>query len=229
MSSPAKNESPSGSSTQAASTPSPLTVEATSSTDSCQSWKTSITTVTKAQAAAQFKADKPRPYIPDKPNDKPDKPDKHKAKPKDRTEAAPSPLPTKHTRRPRPTRRNDGVTRRADSCTPYSNYIRHRVRRNWRAWNDIGVSGQVLLKWIWEGVTIPFLNNRPPTPFNQGVSLPDATPKQLTFVEAELARFVETGAREPTTCIKYVFKLFLVAKPGNNQWRLIVDLLILIG
>jgi hypothetical protein len=69
-----------------------------------------------------------------------------------------------------PTRRNDGVTRRADSCTRYSNYMRHRVRQNWQAWKDIGSSGYVL-KWIREGVTIPLLDNRPPTPFNQGVSL----------------------------------------------------------
>jgi hypothetical protein len=80
------------------------------------------------------------------------------------------------------------------------------------------------LRWIREGVTIPFLNNRPPLPFNQGVSLLDATPEQLTFAEAELARFVETRAWERTTCSKYVSKLFLVAKPGNNQWRFIVDL-----
>jgi hypothetical protein len=48
------------------------------------------------------------------------------------------------------------------------------------------------LRWIREGATIPFLKNRPV--FDQGVSLLDATPEQLTFVEAELARFVETGA-----------------------------------
>jgi hypothetical protein len=41
--------------------------------------------------------------------------------------------------------------------------------------------------------------NRPSSPFNQGVSLLNATPEQLTFVEAELARFVATGAWEPTT------------------------------
>jgi hypothetical protein len=115
------------------------------------------------------------------------------------------------------------VTRRADSCTPNSNYMSHRVRRNWQAWEDIGLSGQVL-RWIREGVTIPLLNNRPPTPFNQVVSLLDATPEQLTFVEAELARFVETGAWERTTRSKYVSRLFLVAKPCNNQWRFIVDL-----
>jgi hypothetical protein len=49
----------------------------------------SITAVAKAQAAAQFKADKPRLDRPDKPNDKPDKPDKHKGKPKDRTGGRP--------------------------------------------------------------------------------------------------------------------------------------------
>jgi hypothetical protein len=80
------------------------------------------------------------------------------------------------------------------------------------------------LKWIREGVTIPFLNIQPPPPDNQGVSLLYATPEQLTFVEAELARFVEIGAWEPTTCSKYVSRLFLVAKLGKNQWRFIVDL-----
>jgi hypothetical protein len=80
------------------------------------------------------------------------------------------------------------------------------------------------LKWVRESVTIPFLNNRPPPPFNQGVSVLDAAPEQITFVEADLARFVETRAWEPTTCSKYVFRLFLVAKPGKNQWRFIVDL-----
>jgi hypothetical protein len=51
----------------------------------------SITAAAKAQATAQFKADKPRPDRPDKPNDKPDKPDKHKAKPKESTGGRPLP------------------------------------------------------------------------------------------------------------------------------------------
>jgi hypothetical protein len=70
--------------------------------------------------------------------------DKAKPKPEDRTGGRPYPLPTKYIRRPRPTRRNDGVTRRADSCTPDSNYMRHRVRRNRQAWKAISPSGQVL-------------------------------------------------------------------------------------
>jgi hypothetical protein len=48
--------------------------------------------------------------------------------------------------------------------------MRHRVRRNRQAWKDIGASEQVL-KWIREGVTIPFLNNQTSPPFNQVVSL----------------------------------------------------------
>jgi hypothetical protein len=52
----------------------------------------------------------------------------------------------------------------------------------------------------------------------------DATPEQLTFVQAEHARFVELGAWEPTTCGRYVSRLFLVAEPGTNKWRIIVDL-----
>jgi hypothetical protein len=86
---------------------------------------------------------------------------------------------------------------------------------------NVGSSGQVL-NWIREGVSISFLNNRPPPPFDQGISLMDASPEQLTVVYAELARFVKT--LEPTVCRRYMSILFLVAKPGTNQWGYIVDL-----
>jgi hypothetical protein len=92
-----------------------------------------------------------------------------------------------------------------------------------QAWKDIGASGKVF-KWIREGVTTPLVNNRPPPPFNQSVSLLDATPERLTFAEAILARFVETGALVSTTFSKYMSILLLVAKPGKSQWRFIVDL-----
>jgi hypothetical protein len=105
--------------------------------------KVSITAASKAQAHAHFKADKPRPDRLDKLNDKLDKPDQKRRSLRIARAVAPSPLPTRHTRRLRPTRINDGVTRRADSCTLGSNYMRHRVRRNWQAWKDIGASGQV--------------------------------------------------------------------------------------
>jgi hypothetical protein len=64
-----------------------------------------------------------------------------------------------------------------------------------------------------------------PTPtFNQGVSLPYATLAQLEFVDRELARYVQAGAWEPSTCSDCVSRLFLAPKPGNNQWMLICDL-----
>jgi hypothetical protein len=50
-------------------------------------------------------------------------------------------------------RRNDGATRRADSCSPSSNYMRHRVRLRWREWKHIGASGQVV-NWIRHGVRV---------------------------------------------------------------------------
>eukprot|EP00873_Tetraselmis_striata_P017286 jgi/Tetstr1/437550/TSEL_026222.t1 len=55
----------------------------------------------------------------------------------------------------------------------------------------------------------------------------DATPAQLAFLEGELARFAESGAWEFGTCRKWVSKLFLVPKPGVNQWRCIIDLRVL--
>jgi hypothetical protein len=53
--------------------------------------------------------------------------------------------------------------------------MRHRVRHSWHEWEKIGASVQIL-QWVWEGVSIPFDDNRPPPRFNQGVTLLDATP-----------------------------------------------------
>jgi hypothetical protein len=78
----------------------------------------SITAAALAQATAHFKTCKPRTYRHCKPNDKQDKPDKNKAKPKDRTGGRSLPSTDKAQRRPRPTRRNDVVACRVDSCTP---------------------------------------------------------------------------------------------------------------
>eukprot|EP00873_Tetraselmis_striata_P009405 jgi/Tetstr1/429669/TSEL_019566.t1 len=104
--------------------------------------------------------------------------------------------------------------------------MRHRVRRQWRQWQDIGASDQVL-RWIQEGVRITFKHNRPPPNFHNGIRMQDATPAQLTFLEGELARFVESGAWEFGTCRKWVSRLFLVPKPGVNQCRGIIDLRVL--
>jgi hypothetical protein len=121
-------------------------VEATSSTASCQPWKTSDSKSASQQLQKRKQLHSSRPTSLDHTDRTSRTTSRTKIRPRLRTarEAAPSPLPTRHTRRPRPTRRNDGVTRRADSCTPDSNYMRHRVRRNWQAWKDIGVSGKVL-------------------------------------------------------------------------------------
>eukprot|EP00873_Tetraselmis_striata_P019704 jgi/Tetstr1/439968/TSEL_003034.t1 len=53
-----------------------------------------------------------------------------------------------------------------------------------------------------EGVRIPFKHNRPPLNFRNGISMQYATPTQLTFLEGEPARFVESGAWEFGTCRK---------------------------
>jgi hypothetical protein len=45
------------------------------------------------------------------------------------------------------------VTRRADFCSPSSNYMRHRVRLRWREWENIGASGQVV-NWTCHGVRV---------------------------------------------------------------------------
>eukprot|EP00873_Tetraselmis_striata_P008552 jgi/Tetstr1/428816/TSEL_018803.t1 len=100
--------------------------------------------------------------------------------------------------------------------------MRHRVRRNRQAWADIGV-GRRVVDMIRNGVRIPF-GNGPPAPFNQRVSMEDATPDQLRFKDEELARFLASGAWEEGHCSRWVSRLLLVPKPGVNKWRLIIDL-----
>jgi hypothetical protein len=90
-------------------------------------------------------------------------------------------------------------------------------------WEKIGVSVQTLQR-IRKGVSIPLNNNCQVPRFSLGVSLPDATLAQEEFFDRELARFVQAGARELSTYNDYVSRLFLVPKPGYNQWRLICDL-----
>eukprot|EP00873_Tetraselmis_striata_P036340 jgi/Tetstr1/456604/TSEL_043307.t1 len=62
--------------------------------------------------------------------------------------------------------------------------MRRRVRRNWHAWADIG-AGRRVVDMIRNGVRVPFKSG-PPAPFNQGVSMEDATPYQLRFMDDEL-------------------------------------------
>ena len=73
------------------------------------------------------------------------------------------------------------------------------------------------------GVTVPWASGRPPR-FNQGISLADATPAQRAWLDDEIERLVAKGAWEPGTCGDFVSRCFLVPKPGDNKWRLVVDL-----
>eukprot|EP00873_Tetraselmis_striata_P014404 jgi/Tetstr1/434668/TSEL_023759.t1 len=87
-----------------------------------------------------------------------------------------------------------------------------------------------VLRLIHEGVRILFKISRPPPHllFHNGINMQDATtPAQLTFLEGEVARFVESGTWEFGTCRKWVSKLFLVPKLGVNQWRGFIDLRVL--
>eukprot|EP00873_Tetraselmis_striata_P015531 jgi/Tetstr1/435795/TSEL_024684.t1 len=107
---------------------------------------------------------------------------------------------------------------------------RKRTRRRARGGSnnaqDIGASAHVTV-WIRDGVRVPFRYNRPPPRFNQGVSFNDATPAQLKFLTAELRRFTAAGAWEKSSCAWWVSRAFFVPKPGDNQWRFIIDLRVL--
>jgi hypothetical protein len=119
--------------------------------------------------------------------------------------------------------RNDGVARRADSYSPSSSFMRHRVRRRWREWERIGTSGQVL-SWIRHDVCVKFKHGSRSRPFNHGTSMLDATPAQLEFLNSELPRFEAYGAWERAYNPRYVSHVLLVPKHGHNQWYLIIDL-----
>jgi hypothetical protein len=101
--------------------------------------------------------------------------------------------------------------------------MRHRVRRRWHEWERIGASGQVR-NWIRHGVNIKFKRGERPHPFNHVNYILDATPAPLEFLDLELPRFEACGAWERSHNPRYVSRIFLVPKPGHNQWRLIIDL-----
>lgn len=52
----------------------------------------------------------------------------------------------------------------------------------------------------------------------------NATKQQLDFMDSELPRFLQSGAWEPGQRNRWVSRMFLVPKPGENKWRLIIDL-----
>jgi hypothetical protein len=85
--------------------------------------------------------------------------------------------------------------------------MRHRVRRRWREWEGIGASGQVL-NWIHHGVRVKFKHGARPKPFNHGISMLDAIPAQLEFLNSELPRFEACGAWERAEKSRYVSRMF---------------------
>eukprot|EP00873_Tetraselmis_striata_P015296 jgi/Tetstr1/435560/TSEL_024463.t1 len=79
---------------------------------------------------------------------------------------------------------------------------------------------------IRNGVRISFKNG-PPAPFNQGVSMEDATPDQLRFMDEELARFLASGAWEKGHGLRMSFETLtrlchLLARP--DDYMLSMDL-----
>ena len=115
------------------------------------------------------------------------------------------------------------MRRRPGSASPDSPFLRHRVRQRVEDWERIGASGQVL-SWIRRGVRVQWRAGvGPPRTFNHGVSMADATPDQLRFMEGELPRLLSIGAWELGSENRWVSRLFLVPK-GAGDWRMVVDL-----
>jgi hypothetical protein len=116
----------------------------------------------------------------------------------------------------------DGVERRAPaSLSPYFDCTRHNVRRTWSRWQDAGASVQVL-KWIRHGVSIPWLPEGPPLPFNDGIFCQRLPQDQDTFLKEEIERLKEKGVLRPIESSRWVSRAFLEPKPGG--WRFVIDI-----
>jgi hypothetical protein len=90
--------------------------------------------------------------------------------------------------------------------------MHHRVRNIASEWKRLGVSEQAL-GWIRQGVHIPFI----------GTSMLDATQQQLDFMDSKLPRLSQSGAWEARQRSSWDYKTFLVPKPGEYKFRLIID------
>jgi hypothetical protein len=101
--------------------------------------------------------------------------------------------------------------------------MRHRVQNIASEWKRLGASKQVL-GWIRQRARVPFIGGRQPPPFNYGTFMLDATKQQLDFMNSELPRFLQLGAWEPRQRNIWVSRMFLVPKPGENKWRLAINL-----
>ena len=73
-------------------------------------------------------------------------------------------------------------------------------------------------------MAVPWTNGGPPPPFNQGVSCRGLPLDQAAFLKEEVKRLILSGILRPVEYSRWVSRAFLVPKPNNCAWRLIVDL-----
>ncbi|EOD22281.1 hypothetical protein EMIHUDRAFT_101419 [Emiliania huxleyi CCMP1516] len=96
---------------------------------------------------------------------------------------------------------------------------RDRVRSRLSAWRDIGASRQTL-RWLGEGVRVPWNERGPPLPLHHGVG--SFSPDERAWLTLERDRCLGTGAWRRATRCDYVSRAFVVWHKGKP--RLVIDL-----
>lgn len=96
---------------------------------------------------------------------------------------------------------------------------RDRVRSRLSVWRDIGASRQTL-RWLGEGVRVPWNERGPPLPFHHGVG--SFSPDERAWLTQERDRCLGTGAWRRATRCDYVSRAFVVWHKGKP--RLVIDL-----
>merc|ERR1712086_1240370 len=96
---------------------------------------------------------------------------------------------------------------------------RDRVRSRLSAWRDIGASRQTL-RWLGEGVRVPWNERGPPLPFHHGVG--SFSLDERAWLTQERDRCLGTGAWRRATRCDYVSRAFVVWHKGKP--RLVIDL-----
>jgi hypothetical protein len=99
-----------------------------------------------------------------------------------------------------------------------------RARRRWREWSRHG--NAEVVRWIREGVRIPWLDSQKPLPFNKTSQWEKhASPAELACAREEINRFVLMGAVKEISRAEalYLSPIFVVPKPRSTRYRLILD------
>eukprot|EP00873_Tetraselmis_striata_P042762 jgi/Tetstr1/463026/TSEL_007964.t1 len=105
---------------------------------------------------------------------------------------------------------------RINSWTLEFDYMRHLVGRlDWQAWVDIG-AGRMIVDMIRNGVRLP-LKNGPPAPFEQGVSMEDATTDQIRFTDNDGAGSLPGQRSERDLSFETLTRLRHMAWPGDDM------------